>query len=255
MNLSEFYDHVVLRDLLEYTAPGIVVIAGGSAGVDLAVYARGLDLPVSNFAVGHPWHSMVLVLFFGYLIGHILTAIHGPLFRGGEGKILQETIAANTSEESKWFVSVVSEGIARQLQLPKADVETLLKHEKDSTIIRELSRAIVQLHLPDLYREHINRHSILSRFCGNVAMAIAVSVLAAVPGLFLLIVKWCSSSVPEQMTLIVTSIGVFLGACSIYPLLRRSARLRISMTKHTFELLYLDRQNLTKTPASANDTT
>jgi hypothetical protein len=109
VNLAEFYDHVVLRDLLEYTAPGVVVMAGGPAAVDIASFALGFDFPVMHFATAHPWQGLVSLLFFGYLTGHILTAVQ---FRGPETNLESETLKDNA-----WFTSHVSSAIAARLSI------------------------------------------------------------------------------------------------------------------------------------------
>ena len=200
MNLAEFYDHVVLRDLLEYTAPGSVVIAGGAFALDIANFALGFDLRAAHFVIAHPWHSLVFLLFSGYVMGHILTAIHSWKFRSPETNLVSDALNNN-----EWFISRVSDVIAAQLRIPKTEARDLLvhkkfvneveerQHKKSAEIVRELGRAVVQLHLPDLYREYVNRHSILSRFCQNMAIGIVIALVALIAGLVLLLCMRYSS--------------------------------------------------------------
>ena len=197
MNLAEFYDHVVLRDLLEYTAPGSVVIAGCAFALDIANYALGFDLRAAHFVIAHPWHSLAFLLFFGYLMGHILTA-----FRSSKVGSQEANLVSLALKDNEWFISRVSDAIAAQFRIPKAEARELLvqnkfgskeskskerETKKTAAIVRELGRAIVQLHLPDLYREYVNRHSILSRFCQNMAKGITLALLALITGLILLL--------------------------------------------------------------------
>ena len=125
MNLAEFYDHVVLRDLLEYTAPGSVVIAGGAFALDIANFALGFDLRAAHFVIAHPWHSLVFLLFSGYVMGHILTAIHSWKFRSPETNLVSDALNNN-----EWFISRVSDVIAAQLRIPKTEARDLLVHKK-----------------------------------------------------------------------------------------------------------------------------
>lgn len=260
MNLSEFYDHVVLRDLLEYTAPGSVVVAGGAGALDIVDFALSQDLRIAHFLTAHPWHALVFLLFSGYLVGHILTAIHGWLFRTPELNLVGDFFKNNS-----WLAARVSEAIASQLNIQPAEAENLLKNENTPSVIRELGRAVVQLHLPELYREYVNRHSILSRFCENMAIAIAVALLILTVGLGTLmfirhspsqmlvdprewLILMAGSLAPRDWLIIGTGSTIIIGGlASIAALWKRAARLRRTMTRHTFELLYLDHLGVPKT--------
>jgi hypothetical protein len=258
VNLAEFYDHVVLRDLLEYTAPGSVVIAGGAFALDIANFALGFDLRAAHFVIAHPWHSLVFLLFSGYVMGHVLTAIHSWKFRSPETNLVSDALNNN-----EWFISGVADAIAAQLRIPKNDARNLLvpskkemnedeerQHKKRAEIVRELGRAVVQMHLPDLYREYVNRHSILSRFCQNMAIGIAIALVALIAALVLLLCMRYSSARPSPHDWLILSVGLvalIAGRFSILALWKRSARLRVTMTKHTLELLYLDHLGVAKT--------
>jgi hypothetical protein len=288
MNLAEFYDHVVLRDLLEYTAPGTVVLVGVASAFDMANFALTSDLAVAHFAVTHPWHSLVFLLFFGYVTGHILAAVHSRLFRDGEAKLVSDVLETREEKANDGFCSRVFNAIADVLRLgkkasepaksqgsssvkdavhdntwllsrvsnaleplgiPQSEAENFLKDKKTASIARELCRAVVQLHLPDLYREYVNRHSILSRFCQNMAIgiAIALSVLALAWVVYLCSRFW-SGLTPRHFLVFVSGlIVIFGGVCSVCALWARAARLRRTMARHTFELFYLDHVGIAKT--------
>lgn len=254
MNLSEFYDHVVLRDLLEYTAPGSVVIAGMASALDIANFALGYDLRVAHFVIAHPWHSLVGFLFFGYVVGHILTGVHVLIFREcklfGWLKEDDTPLITSTFDGTPWFVSRVADEIGKHLRIPPAEAENLLLNDKKSApVIRELVRGLVQVRLPDLYSEYVNRHSILSRFCQNMAIGIAIVLLALIAALGALISIRCLSHVfgrVDWLVLVIVVILIFDGLISIVALWQRSRRLRRTMMKHTFELLCLEYPGGTK---------
>ena len=245
MKLSEFYDHVVLRDLLEYTAPGIIVLVGAGAALEIANFAFGYGLKVTHFASAHPWQVLVFLVFFGYLLGHVLTAIHELFFRKRDRLLAKKVLKKND-----WLASRASEAIAEHLNIQSAEARNLLEQEDTASVTRELGRAIVQSHLPDLYREYVNRHSILSRFCGNLALAIAVVLLALLASLGALVWYriYTAGTVDAHARLVsgVSAIVIVGGLLSIWALGRRSGRLRQTMTRHTFELLYLDRLGVAK---------
>jgi hypothetical protein len=124
--------------------------------------------------------------------------------------------------------------------------------EKKAPVVRELSRAVVQLHLPSLYREYVNRHSILSRFCQNLAIGIAVVILALFVSLGLLVL--CRRNLSERFLcpqeLLILGVGsavIIGGMVAIVALWIRATKLRLRMTKHTFELFYLDHLGVAKT--------
>lgn len=239
MNLSEFYDHVVLRDLLEYTAPGSVALIGLASGLDIASFALSSNLPVSHFATVHPWHSLIVLLFFGYVLGHILTAVR---FGNDETNLVKSVL---DEKKRAWFTSSASDAVATNLRIPESELQEIWRNPEATSVIREMCRAVVQLRFPELYREYVNRHSILSRFLENLTIAIAISLLALLMGLGVVVWKSYSSGTftpPLNYVLIMGSglTVILAGIISMIALSKRSARLRLTMTRHTFELLYLD---------------
>jgi hypothetical protein len=270
MNLSEFYDHVVLRDLLEYTAPGIVVLIKTATGMELASYALTHGLMIVPFVVAHPWHGLIALLFFGYVIGHILTAVHGLISRealrseeaskSGKDKprkplrifkfLKQEdtNLVADTFKQTSWFASRVSGLMRKQLNIQPADAEKLLLSDsKDSRIFREIIRGIVQLQVPELYREHVNRHSVVSRFCQNMAIAIVIVLVAFALGWGTLMLSRPFDRL-SWLALVVGLTLIFDGMISVAALWKRAERLRRTMIRHTFELLCLGNSSGKKTP-------
>ena len=297
MNVAEFYDHVVLRDLLEYTAPGTVVLVGVASALDIANFALTSDLAVAHFAVAHPWHSLVFLLFFGYVAGHILAAVHSRLFRDDEAKLVSDVLESSEEESREektndgfcscvfnviakaiavvqrvgkkanepakthtnssasevvhadsWLFSRVSNAL-EPLGVSQSEAEKFLKDKQTASIARELCRTVVQLHLPDLYREYVNRHSILSRFCQNMAIGIAIALsVLTLAWVVYLCCKFRSGVAPRHVLVLVSGlIVIFGGVCSIWALWERAARLRRTMARHTFELFYLNHAGIAKT--------
>jgi hypothetical protein len=237
MNLSEFYDNIVLRDMLEYTAPGAVVILGIAVVLEALDDSLSANTSVVPFIGQYPWHALFLLLFFGYVFGHTLTAIHTWVFRGGERMLASETLT-----RYEWLRSKISKTASRQLHISEADTAELLDKAETAELVRELARSIIHQRLPDLYREFVSRHSILSRFCQNMAVALSFFLLLL---LVSAVVSW-NALLPEQpvthtwVTIAVVALLLFgTGTVSVVALWKRSSSLRRTMAKNTFELWYL----------------
>ncbi|HEV8581901.1 MAG TPA: hypothetical protein VGX68_22765 [Thermoanaerobaculia bacterium] len=236
MGVSEFYDSVVLRDFLEYTAPGAIVIS--AVGLSLEVFNAKLDLELSpiDLFLTHPWPALAFIIFPAYIIGHVLTAINAWVGRVGEQKI-----AAQVLNDDDWFRLRFAQVVAVELQISTEECLTILKDPVSAETLREIGRSVAHRHAGNLYREFIGRHSILSRFCQNMVVAMGVSVWLVFLSAWILWVDLSGRArliAPLPLWLVaVTFLG--LTCLSMVALSRRSLRLRKTMTKHTFQIWYL----------------
>lgn len=246
MDVSEFYENIVLRDLLEYTVPGAVTI-GGFGIVHEALSARlGLGTSIAALVHENFWPVLFLSLILSYVTGHILTSIHSWLFRGAD-----RDLALKVLGEQPWLKSIVVKIISNEMELSNQEVLTLIDNKKTAEIMREIGRGIIQENLPKLHREYVGRHSILSRFCQNMVIAIYGVVISLSISIWLVFDRLCIIVQGNVVAIVV--VGVFVCAIvvlSILALHRRSARLRLSMARHTFEIWFVASKQLAKKEAA-----
>ena len=236
MDLDKFYDTVVLRDILEYTFPGSIVVASMMLLSD-SILAK-LGIPYSFFAnLGNiPLWQILVLLAISYLMGHILTAFDSRFFRNDENNQTVDVIAKN-----EWLKGKLVKVFAKYTETTSSDMEKLIKESSNVTTLREIGRAIVHKNQPELYREFTNRHSIFSRLFKNVSIALKFLLLSVAISSW---VGWASlhplfSAHPFLTAFIsiflISSIGVI-----VWLLDERSRKIRSTMIKHTFQILYAD---------------
>ena len=238
MNLSELYDNIVLRDLLQYVTPGFVFLLGPC--LILESLARRFHLGISPFQFVHESGSvgLFLTLIISYTMGHLLTGISAlsPLRRREKEQVV-ETL--NKSEELK---AQITDIIMREMSIPdKAKATELLADAEKANMIREIGRSLIHKRLPELHREFVGRHSIFSRLCQNMAIAITSLLVAVFLSLW---ISWekLTNIIQEArwMVGLAASYLLLISVVAIYVLINRSSRLRATMIKHTFQLWYVD---------------
>lgn len=168
MDVLKFYENIILRDLLEYTVPGAVVIIG--LGVVTQVLLGRIQVDLFGALRHYQSFAFVVAVFGAYVIGHILAAIHALLFRPAEERLASKVLDANP-----WLKQRVAQAITRQFCVSQTDAHNLIDQGR---MLRELARSIVHANAQQLYREFVNRHSVLSRFCQNLRLAIWVFLAA-----------------------------------------------------------------------------
>lgn len=82
MNIKDFFEHFILRDILAFTLPGSISLAG----IYMAINSSGFEgagqiLPLLS---GLDATSLVLFLLTSFLVGHLWDAVYRKLFQTNE---------------------------------------------------------------------------------------------------------------------------------------------------------------------------
>lgn len=234
MDIEKLYENIILRDLFQYLTPGSIFLVGLCIFLDAVL--RRLDASLSVFAVlNGSTIGVVFALISAYAAGNLLTGICALLLRGGEK---QRTVVV--LEKNKWLakqVEYLAKDYFQSLESGEAENSLIL----DDASLREIVRALIHHRMPLLNREFVVRHSILSRFCQNMAVAL-ITLLIFVP-----LAAWVSwnelalkvQPAPVLVTFVVIFM-LFLTILSIIIFWHRAGRLRDMMIKHTFQIWYTD---------------
>lgn len=235
MDIEKLYETVILRDILEYFTPGAIVVF--STGLLFESALRAIGAPTSLFqTIFQSFTSIIITSVICYAVGHVLTGIDYVVFRGKE-----TTQAIEVLSKNKILYNNTLNTIADYMGIPAYEINDLLNEPQSATTIREISRGLIHARQQSLYRDFVSRHSIFSRFCQNMALALTffllatgISSLIAWPILapFFLISPIVSiSSMVILFLLTLFAIRIFSD---------RAVRLRKIMIKHTFQILYID---------------
>jgi len=131
-----------------------------------------------------------------------------------------------------------------QMRMPEEKCAELLDDENTAEVIREVSRSIIQNRAPKLYQEFVNRHSILSRFCQNMAISIVVFSLSIALLLPLFGAEWWDTLVGKTRgscyAVVIAVLAIVVLVLSILRLQEMSLKLRRFMARHTFEIWYAE---------------
>ena len=233
--LSQLYETVVLRDLLQYITPGLIALLGLNVVIEALVRKLGLGISVFEQVFAGNLPTLVLTLLLSYVFGILLTATNVRFLRGKDKDLSLKFFKSN-----QWLQSRISKVISSEMGLSEPEATGLLGSSETAETMREIGRSIVQHRLPALHREFVGRHSILSRFCQNLAIAIIILLVSIASS----IVMWWNTLPiivqPAPVATIVVVVALFvLGILSVRTLVRHAARLRDNMTKHTFEIWYV----------------
>jgi hypothetical protein len=236
MDLDKFYDNVILRDVLQYTLPGGVVVTSAMIIVDTILAQLNANYSFfANLSTVPLWQVFIL-LAISYMIGHVLTAFDTHFFRDDESKQTGEII-----KRSEWLKGKLVKVFAKYTETTTADMEQLIQETPNVTTLREIGRAIIHKNQQELYREFINRHSIFSLLFKNMAIALAFFLLSLILSS---IINWNSLSkvfsTHVLLAIFISTTLIVLICGTIWLLNERSRKIRSTMIKHTFQIFYAD---------------
>lgn len=259
MNFEKLYENIILRDILEYFTPGAIFICGvclifESLINDLAVKAS-LFLPIKDKPLNTSLFLVIqenplLIIFLsllGYASGHFLTAINKKWFR--EKTLFKKLNFFQKKEDENPFSNLTKDDFVKNhlldaifasMKIAETNFDTVKKSLNDSEsfkFIREIGRTVIQEKRPSAYREFVVRHSILSRFCENMVIALSFLLFSVylfsyyrIPGF------WNIAKDNAFVVIILTAIVLI----AIYFFKYRIAELRKNMVRHTFIIWYAD---------------
>ena len=211
------------------------MLSGLSLIVDSLAVKLGVNISVFSTLFQGGIIIWLIALLLAYMTGHVLTAIHARFFRGKE-----KNQAITIFGKNEWLKSRIGQVVSSEMEVSLDETEEWLENSEIAENIREIGRSIVHLNLPELYREFVGRHSILSRFCQN--LAIAILILTASVSLSAGIL-WDEVFAKMQTAsiwgIIVLALFFALIIMTVIALFTRSSKLRQTMTKHTFQLWYV----------------
>jgi len=242
MNIEKLYETIILRDILEYLAPGSIFLFGFLAFIESCGQALGINL-IKIEAIFSSGSVLILFLAMSYITGHFLTGVHKHCFRNKEDKqalkVLEENneLKNNVIGYALTYSNKSVEDTAKYLKEQGDDQIERSELEKKVSYLRELARHDLAQRNQDLYLEFIARHSILSRFCQNMSLAISAFLIFL---FFSGVQEWTRTDLfrdeASWINGVISSIPVFVLCWGIYIFYYRSKELRKSMIKHTFTL-------------------
>jgi hypothetical protein len=169
-SISEFYETVILRDLLEYATPGMIALGGFGVALEALSVRLGMNPRLFERALHGNAVEWCLFLLGAYVLGHVLTSMRQELFETGEREMTSEVL--NQKENEHLRIMAKRFLVNRRMARDEADAESKLSDSNSAESIRETIRTTVKRELPETYSEFVGRHSVLSRFCHNVAMSL-----------------------------------------------------------------------------------
>lgn len=236
MNFSQFYENIILRDVIEYFTPGIIFLSGVILLLESVFRQLGLGVSflspsnANNFAIG------VIGVVIAYAIGHLLTGVSTIFFRHKESEQATELFKKET-----WLKEQVAKVVANYLMVTETRACEMLEDSIMASSIREIGRTVIQQRMPLLHKEFVARLSILSRFCQNMSIAIGgvlISMLLSV------IINWENIQKITQLepsAIYLTAIFLTtLSLLGVYVFANRARRLRKNMIRYTFHIWYVD---------------
>ena len=234
MDLNKFYDTVVLRDILEYTLPGSIVVTGVMLIVGTILAQLGIGFSFFAYLSTIALWQILVLLAISYIIGHVLTAFDVIVLRDDENKVSGEVLQKN-----EWLKGKMEKVFAEYTRTTASEIKNLLSLK--SSTFREIGRAIIHSNQQELYREFVNRHSILSRLFKNMSIALTFLLMSLVTSS---IIGWQSLlpifSAHLLLSVFASTVSVASLCGMIWLFYVRSHRIRSTMIKHTFQILYAD---------------
>jgi hypothetical protein len=240
MNLRQFYETVIFRDLVNHTLPGSVALIGVGMVGGAVVSRLDLDQSLSDFLLtsGTFGNNAIvgIVVFVGlaYIAGNALSALFPLTLRNK-----QSTLAYHTLASHPWLQQQVELCLAAYFKVSQRQSHAWLADPETVRMLRETGRELAQKDHPRLYQEFIGRYSVLSIFSLNMAYALVGLLLSA--GLATCvswpIISTSSYFKSHDTFLIGSSIGVVISTLALARLfLERAFSLRKRMIRHTFEI-------------------
>jgi hypothetical protein len=235
MNFNQFYENIILRDVIEYFTPGANFLAG-LYRVIVSFFTR-LGLHPSLFDINslNSFPLLGMAILIAYAFGHLLTGVSSTFFRKAENQQATEVL-----KKDKWLKAQVAKVASKYLGESESKTSELLDNPSMASTIREIGRTIIQHKMPAVHKEFVVRLSILSRFCQNMSIAIGGVLISC---LLTTIINWNDIQKiirPVQAEALLTTGFIFgLGILGVYLFARRAVSLRRNMIKFTFQIWYI----------------
>lgn len=236
MDIEKLYESVILRDTLEYIIPGAIFLGGLICVSQAFLFSLGQGLILISFLYQGNIFLAITLVALSYLLGHLLTEIRSSYFDRSDRDY---TLSIVNNDEI--IQNSLKEILHTYLAIDKYQASENIDNTASLETIREIIRAFIYERQPKLHREFVGRHSILSRFSRNMAISLsifficlALSIIFAFEEIRLVVINF-----PFQTSVATVLITVFF-ITSIRLFNRRSVKLRKSMARHTFEILYND---------------
>jgi ABC-type multidrug transport system fused ATPase/permease subunit len=235
MDLEKLYENIILRDLFQYLTPGSLTLIGLCIFFESVLRKLGINISVYAALTGS-FLSLFMAFVLSYAAGHLLTSAHTLFLRKREQERTAEVL-----DKNNWLSERVNFLAKNYFHDAGLDGETVQSLTDDSETLREMVRALIYQRRPLLNREYVVRHSILSRFCQNMALALITLLVLVLLSAW---VRWDEVMTRvRQAPLLAIFAGIFtllITALSIAAFFKRADRLRRMMIKHTFQIWYTD---------------
>ncbi len=254
MNFEKLYENIILRDLIEYLTPGAIFVF--SVCLISESLARALAVNISVFAIikGSTLASIFVALV-AYASGHFLTAVSTSRLRDAE-----QSGSLTSLIEDEFIRLHIIRAISSLMKISESDAAVALNQPESFSSIREIARTIIQERMQSAYREFVIRHSILSRFCQNMVIALSALLLSSVMSALIMLYRiWDIYKLAPRYVVVIAGLSALIFLATIVYAIRlflfRASRLRRTMIRHTFEIWYADslmpsrKENLTGNPA------
>lgn len=239
MNLRQFYDTVVFRDLVNHTLPGSIALAGCGLIVCAFVNRLGLgdwfsDMISKSGFFGYHLVTGLVLIGLAYICGNALSALFPLTLRNKQSTLAYQALASHP-----WLQQQVGLCLAAYFKVSQRQAHAWLADPETVRMLRETGRELAQKDHPRLYQEFIGRYSVLSIFSLNMAYALVWLLLSTG---FATCVSWpiisTSSYFKSHDTFLIGfSIGVVISTLALARLfLERAFSLRKRMIRHTFEI-------------------
>lgn len=235
MNFNQFYENIILRDVIEYFTPGAISLAGLTLLIGSFVAKLGLGFSLFDFNNFSNFPLAVMVILVAYGFGHLLTGISSIFFRKRENEQAVEVL-----KKDIWLKGQVAKVAAKYLGETETSTLELLDNPTMSSTIREMGRTIIQHKMPALHKEFVVRLSILSRFCQNMSIAIGWVIISC---LLSIIINWNELQKVVELVkgeaLVITIFLFGFGFLGVHIFAQRAGHLRRNMIKFTFQIWYI----------------
>ncbi|MGC1378387.1 MAG: hypothetical protein WA821_19300 [Anaerolineales bacterium] len=230
MNFSQFYENIILRDVIEYFTPGFLFLAGIALLFVSLMNKMGIDIsPIVQTASTFMTAILAVVVVIAYVLGHLIAGISDLFFRKYED---EQAIQVLTKDN--WLKLQVAKMVSEYFGVPLAEANEMLADASTASSIREIARVVAQHRMPEIQKEFVIRLSILSRFCQNMAVVIWGIMLSSI--LVLIIELGNNLSIQPLIASFLLALGIIIS----YIFLRRAGQLRFNMIRFTFQIWYVD---------------
>lgn len=236
MDIEKLYESVILRDTLEYIIPGAIFLCGIICVSQAFLFSLGQGLVLISFLYQGNISLTIALVALSYLLGHLLTEIRSSYFDRSD-----KDYTLSIVNKDKIIQNFLKEILHTYLAIDKYQVIENIDNTASLETIREIIRAFIYERQPKLHREFVGRHSILSRFSRNMAISLSIFFICLALSILFVFeeIRLAFMNFPFQ-TSVATVLVIIFFITSIRLFNRRSVKLRKSMTRHTFEILYND---------------